>query len=171
MKKILLCLLLPLGVFAQRDSLVNFYAQDSKMTWELKYKVLGKDASTIKQQLIEQLEGVDGIEILNNSNPDLIRGRIRGIVETQKKVMMQNYQVTCDSEFRIMTKHEGYEVKLSSIFSIIKSQSSLGGGGVANKESFEQTMLKRDGRIRQDQKKALERWNGLFLEIFKLKTE
>jgi hypothetical protein len=167
MKKILLCLLFPLSVAAQTDSLVNFYAKDKKMTWEQKYEALGKDAPTIKQILLEQLESMDGIEIFNSSNPDIIRGRMRDVVFNIKQYIISEVRVTTDAEFRITTKFEGYEVRLSSMYM------NLITGRIAGNthQTFESLNMKNNGKIIKSQKKALVNWGNFYAQLFKMKPE
>lgn len=167
MKNLLITLLLPLSCLAQTDSLSDFYSKDNKMYWMQSYEAIGKDSPTLKQELIEQLEELDGIEILNSSNPDVIRGRMKGVLFNVKQYIIGEMRVTTDAEFRITLKYEGYEVKASSIF-INMATGAIAGN---TRNSFESLNLKNDGRIHKAQKRSLENWSSFFSGIFKLKTQ
>lgn len=151
--KTLLLLLLSTVCFAQLDSSFNFKPKDNKLSWQFSKEMPQKDAPTIKEQLIAYLEELDGVEILNSSNLDIIRGKFNGYVLSKKQMLFfSEYKSVLDAEFRIYLKYEGYDVKMSSIS--------------VNKAPIEQYNLKSDGKIRASSAPMFKQYDGIFSSIF-----
>lgn len=157
MKKLLYFILLVMPLISNAQSDFNFLIENGKIIWKMD-SVLVKSDIDIKSRFTEKLESLDGIEIINSSNPNMIRARMKNFNLGEKQLLLGAITEYVNGEIRIEI-NQGccYKVKLSSLERVR--------GGTSY--TFETQILKKKGTVFFNEiYSALP--DKIFLETFKL---